>query len=111
MANPLKLAIIGLRHLHPRTYMPHFIAADATEVVAVSESYESLREAFADDFQVRGYADWSELLSEEEIDLAYIFLPHDECPAAARACAEKNIHVVVEKPHRLMRLRLASVAV
>ncbi len=98
MTNPLKLAIIGLGHLHPRTYMPHFQAAAATEVVAVSDSHESLREAFAADYQVRAHADWSGLLSEEDIDLAYIFLPHDECPAAAEACAARNIHVVVEKP-------------
>ena len=57
-----------------------------------------MREAFARDFGVRGYADWKELLAAEEIDLAYIFLPHDECPAAAVACAERKIHVVVEKP-------------
>ncbi len=44
------------------------------------------------------YPDWRELLAAETIDLAYVFLPHDECPAAAIACAEKKIHVVVEKP-------------
>lgn len=98
MPAPLKLAIIGLGHLHPRTYMPHFQAARATEVVAVSDPNDSLREPFAADFQVSAYADWAELLRAEDIDLAYIFLPHDECPAAAEACAERNIHVVVEKP-------------
>ncbi len=98
MPDPLKLAVIGLGHLHPRTYMPHFQASAAIEVVAVCDSDESLREAFAADFQVPAHADWSALLREEDIDLAYIFLPHDECPAAAEACAERNIHVVVEKP-------------
>ena len=98
MPQPLKVAIIGLGHLHPRDYMPHFQAADATEVVAVSDADESLRGAFAADYGVRAYADWSKLLCEEDIDLAYIFLPHDECPAAAEACAERNVHVVVEKP-------------
>ena len=98
MRDPLKLAVIGLGHLHPRDYMPHFQVACDTEVVAVSDADESLRETFAADFQVRPYADWDDLLSEEDIDLAYIFLPHDECPAAAEACAGRNIHVVVEKP-------------
>ena len=49
-----------------------------------------LREAFARDFGVRGYADWRKLLAAEEIDLAYVFLPHDECPAAAVACAKRK---------------------
>ncbi|MBN2291914.1 MAG: Gfo/Idh/MocA family oxidoreductase [Pirellulales bacterium] len=98
MSEPLKVGVIGLGHLHPRTYMPHFQAAADTRVVAVSDADESLRDSFAADFQVRAYADWAELLSEENIDLVYIFLPHDECPAAAEACAARKIHVVVEKP-------------
>ena len=98
MAAPLRVGIIGLGHLHPRTYMPHFQATGATEVVAVSDRMKALREGFAADFAVRAYADWKKLLSEEQIDLAYIFLPHDECPDAAVACAKRKIHVVVEKP-------------
>jgi UDP-N-acetylglucosamine 3-dehydrogenase len=98
MVNPLKVAIIGLQHLHPRSYMPHFQATKVLQVVAVSDSMESLRAGFERDFGVRAYPDWSGLLAAETIDLAYIFLPHDECPAAAIACAEKKTHVVVEKP-------------
>jgi len=98
MAKPLAVGIIGLGHLHPRTYMPHFEATPSTNVVAASDPIESLREGFQSDFGVRTYADWKRLLAGEEIDLAYIFLPHDECPAAAVACAKRKIHVVVEKP-------------
>jgi len=47
---------------------------------------------------VRVYSNWKKLLAAEELDLVYIFLPHDECPAAAIACAGEKIHVVVEKP-------------
>ena len=98
MAKPLRVGIIGLGHLHPRTYMPHFEATKTTEVVAASDPLKTLREGFAHDFGVRAYADWRKLLAAGEIDLAYIFLPHDECPAAAIACAKKKVHVVVEKP-------------
>ena len=98
MAGPLRVGIIGLGHLHPRTYMPHFEATSATTVVAASDPIESLREGFESDFGVRTYADWRKLLAAEALDLAYLFLPHDECPAAAVACAKRKIHVVVEKP-------------
>ncbi len=98
MAGPLRVAVIGLGHLHPRSYMPHFRAVKALEVVAVSERLEPLRAEFAREFGVPSYAGWAELLAAEAFDLAYIFLPHNECPAAAVACAEKGIHVVVEKP-------------
>jgi len=98
MAGPLKIAIIGLGHLHPRSYMLHFNALKDVKVVAACDAQESLRTRFAREFGVSVYADWKEMLSVETIDLAYIFLPHDECPAAAVACAEKKINVVVEKP-------------
>jgi predicted dehydrogenase len=38
------------------------------------------------------------MLEREKIDVAYVFLPHCDCDEAAVACAEKGIHVVVEKP-------------
>jgi len=98
MPKPLRVGIIGLAHLHPRTYMPHFEATPEVEVVAAADAMPELREGFAQDFGVRACADWRKLVAEEEIDLAYVFLPHDECPAAAIACAERGVHVVVEKP-------------
>lgn len=98
MATPLKIGILGLGHLHPRTYMPHFESTPDVEVVAAADPLETLREDFGRDFGVRVYPDWQDVLREERIDLAYVFLPHDECPAAAVACAERKVHVVVEKP-------------
>ncbi len=98
MASPLKVGIIGLGHLHPRTYMPHFNATPSTKVVAVADPTEELRAGFKRDFGVSAYANWRKMLTKEELDLAYIFLPHDECPAAAIACAKQEIHLVVEKP-------------
>ena len=98
MTKALKVGIVGLAHLHPRTYMPHFQTTPTTQVVAASDPREILREGFEKDFGVRTYPHWKKLLSSEDLDLAYIFLPHDECPAAAIACAQRKIHVVVEKP-------------
>ncbi|MDD3117824.1 MAG: Gfo/Idh/MocA family oxidoreductase [Victivallales bacterium] len=94
----LKVAIIGLGHLHPVTYMPHFAACAKTQVVAASDQLAELRDDFTRQFGVKTYADWRELLEKEQIDLAYIFLPHCDMDAAAIACAERGIHVVVEKP-------------
>jgi predicted dehydrogenase len=98
MGKTLNVGIIGLGHLHPRSYMPHFEATKDTKVIAASDKAKALRDSFAEDYGVNVYADWKRLLDHESIDIAYIFLPHDECPAAAVACAKKKIHVVVEKP-------------
>ena len=94
----LSVGFIGLAHLHPRSYMPLFAATADAPVVAVAEANPAVLDAFTREFPVHGYADWREMLDKESLDLAGIFLPHAECPDAAVACAERRIHVLVEKP-------------
>jgi UDP-N-acetylglucosamine 3-dehydrogenase len=94
----LSVGLIGLCHLHPRSYMPILGAVKGLRVVAVAERDAAIREAFAKDFSLRGYAGYEEMLDKEKLDLALIFLPHVECPDAAIACAERGVHIIVEKP-------------
>jgi len=94
----LRVAIVGLQHLHPRSYMPLFSAAPQTEVVAAVEADESLREAFCADFGVKGCRDVDELLASDAPDVAALFLPHADCPDAAVQCARHGVHLMVEKP-------------
>lgn len=94
----LKVAIIGLGHLHPRSYMTHFQAIPTIEAVAVAEPDGALRKSFCEDFGLRGYASLNALLAAETPDIATIFLPHSDCPEAAEKCAAKGIHLMVEKP-------------
>lgn len=98
MSQVLNVAIIGLGHLHPVSYMPHFIKCARTNVIAASDPDPGLRNDFAKQFNVKTYEHWQEMLASENIQLAYIFLPHCDCDAAAVACAARGIHVVVEKP-------------
>jgi len=93
----MKIGIIGLGHLHPRSYMPHFEALGA-EVIAVAEKDAGLRDAFCKDFKLQGFSNVDELLNAVKIDVAAIFLPHVDCPAAAAKCAARGIHLMVEKP-------------
>jgi predicted dehydrogenase len=98
MAEVLNVGIIGLGHLHPFSYMPHFIRCKKTNVVAASDEKELLRNNFSKQFGVKTYSDWRELLADEKIDLVYVFLPHSDCDSVSITCADKGIHVVVEKP-------------
>ena len=98
MKKELKVGIIGLGHLHPFTYMPHFQTCPYTRVVAATDPNPQLRESFTRQFGVETYAAWQPMLDREKPDLVYIFLPHCDCAAAAIAAAERGIHVVVEKP-------------
>jgi predicted dehydrogenase len=94
----LSVGIIGLQHLHPRSYMPLFNAVEETRVVAVAEPDPSLRDPFAQDFGLRGYGSFEEMIEKESLDLTAIFLPHVGCPPVAVACAEKGLHLIIEKP-------------
>jgi predicted dehydrogenase len=78
--------------------MPLFQAIPGAAVVAVADSNPAVLDRFTRDFPVRGYSDWRDLLERESLDLAVIFLPHADCPDAAVACAQRGVHVLVEKP-------------
>jgi predicted dehydrogenase len=94
----LSVGFLGLSHLHPRSYVPILNAVPDFKLTAVADSNAALTEAFAQDFGVRGYTDWREMIDREKLDLAMLFLPHVECPDAAVACAERGSHLIVEKP-------------
>jgi predicted dehydrogenase len=69
-----------------------------TQVVAAVEADAPLREAFCKDFGIKGYATLDALLAAEKFNIAAIFLPHADCPAAAEKCAAAGAHLMVEKP-------------
>jgi len=92
------VGILGLSHLHPRGYMTLFQAIPEAAVTSVADADPPVLETFVKDFPVRGYSDWRDLLKQEPLNLAVIFLPHADCPAAAEACAARGMHVLVEKP-------------
>ncbi len=94
----LSVGFIGLSHLHPKSYMPVFAAAGGLEVVAAAESDPAVLASFIQSFPVRAYAGWRQMLDAERLDLAVLFLPHYLCPEAGVACAERGIHLLVEKP-------------
>lgn len=94
----LKVGIVGLGHLHPRLYMPLFLATPTTQVVAVAEKDAPWRDAFCKDFNLRGFGSLDEMLDQERLDVAAVFLPHVDCPEAAEQCAAKGLHLMVEKP-------------
>ena len=94
----LKVALIGLGHLHPRGYMTLFENCPQTRVVAAFDTDEVLLGSFCKDFGIEGYSDLDKLLDGHKIDIAAVFLPHSECAGVAIKCADKGIHLMIEKP-------------
>ncbi len=95
---PLRVGIVGLGHMHPRSYMLHFKEVADAHVTCVYEPDASLREPFCSEFGVAGYDRLDQMLAAESLDIAAIFLPHADCPDAAAACAAADVHLMVEKP-------------
>ncbi len=106
----LDVAIIGLGHLHPRSYMPLFKMVPELSVTAVMEPDTALREAFCSEFGVTGYSSLPALLAEAKPQIAAIFLPHADCPAAAAACAKAGANLMVEKPMAASAAGAAAIA-
>jgi predicted dehydrogenase len=94
----LRIAIVGLGHLHPRGYMTLFQNCPKTDVVAAFDRDEALLGGFCKDFGIRGYGDLNKLLLDERIDVAAVFLPHCDCAEAAVRCASRGVHLLMEKP-------------
>lgn len=95
--SPLYAGLIGLCHLHPRSYMP-ILKAAGFDVLCAADPNEAVLDAFAQEFHVRAYHDWRVMLEAERLDLAAVFLPHAACPEAALACAARGVHLLIEKP-------------
>jgi len=95
---PIRVAFLGLAHLHAYGYKLLFGYLPAVHVVAAAEVDGTLLDAFTRAYDLRGYSDWRTLLDREAIDLAVLFLPHADRPEAAVACAEHRIHILAEKP-------------
>ncbi len=94
----LNVAIIGLAHLHPRAYMPLFENCANTRVVAAYDADPDLTFDFCGDYGFMPYMELDTLLEKEQLDIAAIFLPHNECAEAGIQCAQKGLHLMVEKP-------------
>ncbi len=69
------------------------------DLVAVSRGRSELAESFAREFGAKKwYANWQELLLDDEIDAVYVATPVDLHAAQTIAAAEAGTHVLCEKP-------------
>lgn len=98
----LKWGLIGAGDIAQKRVAPALRDLPNCDFVAVNRSRSELAEAFAKECGARKwYADWRELLADDEIDAVYIatpvYLHAEQTIAAARA----GKHVLCEKPMAL----------
>jgi len=99
---PVSFGLIGCGDISRKRIAPALRDLPDCELVAVNRAQSQLAESFALEFGARRwYADWRELINDQEIDAVYIATPvylHVEQTIAA---AEAGKHVLCEKPMAL----------
>ncbi|MEM5595964.1 Gfo/Idh/MocA family oxidoreductase [Niallia circulans] len=90
----LKIAVIGLGDISS-IHLSAIQANPTAELVAVSDIDETRRESVQG---VNFYTDYQEMLEKETLDCVHICLPHYLHYPVTKACVEKGIHVLQEKP-------------
>lgn len=95
----LRWGLIGCGDISRKRVAPALLELETCELVAVNRARTDLAESFAREFGAsRWYADWREVIADNEIDAVYIATPvylHAEQTIAA---AEAGKHVLCEKP-------------
>ncbi|MDO6450960.1 Gfo/Idh/MocA family oxidoreductase [Oceanobacillus profundus] len=90
----LKVAVIGLGDIS-KIHIPAIKENSNVALVAVCDTNTNLKESFPD---VHFYHDYHEMLEKEELDCVHVCLPHHLHYPATKACVEKGVHVLLEKP-------------
>ncbi|MCM6761654.1 Gfo/Idh/MocA family oxidoreductase [Rathayibacter sp. ZW T2_19] len=89
--------VLSPSHWHVPLYADRI--ADRHEVIAISDHDPSAVTGLAEQWGAPVSASWRQVLAEQsDIELAYVFVPHDEMRDACLALIARRIPLVVEKP-------------
>ena len=98
MTSKLRIGMIGagrMAHVHAE----HLINSEPdVEIVAVFSRTAEHADAAAAEWNARPYTDYRRLLDENELDAVYICTPTFIHVAIGLECAERGLHMFVEKP-------------
>src|SRR5258705_8008831 len=98
----IRWGLIGCGDIAGKRVAPAMRNSPVCELVAVSRAQSKLAEEFAKEFGARRwYADWRDLLQDEEVDAVYIATPVHLHAEQTIAGAEAGKHVLCEKPMAL----------
>ncbi len=99
MVDKLKVGVLGMAHDHLWTNLDYLLDLDAAQLVASADQGPRLREAFTKRTGCdRTFEHWDELLDKESPDVVFGFSSNAEHADLVEMCAERGIHVMVEKP-------------
>jgi predicted dehydrogenase len=91
-----RTVVFGASHWHVPLYAAAI--AEVHDVVGLSDEVPGRVRDLATLWDAPVEADWTRLLALQDVELAYVFGPHDRMPEICRALIGRRIPFVVEKP-------------
>ncbi len=93
------VAVIGCGWWATRAHLPALAADPAARIAAIADPDAANRDRAGERFGVAArYADVAAMLDAERLDAAIVATPHVTHAAVARACLDRGLHLLVEKP-------------
>ena len=97
----LKAGYIGTGGISGKHLKAMAAMKDKVEITALCDVFEESAKARADEFGGSVYTDYKKMLDAEDLDIAFICVPPDSHGEIEVDCAEKGLHMLVEKPVNL----------
>ena len=98
MSTKLRIGVLGLTHDHVWDNLPHVVASDECELVAVADPNLPLLEKVKQEYSPATYTSHEEMVDREKLDAAYVYSDNATGAELAAWAAARGLHVLVEKP-------------
>jgi predicted dehydrogenase len=101
LAQPYKIAVIGLIHSHEGSYLPRMTRSEQIKLVGIAETIPELvqqakeRQGAKD---IPFFDDYRKMLDETKPDFVWAFVENNRHLEILKECAPRHIHVIYEKP-------------
>lgn len=95
--NRIRLGVIGAGIIS-QDHLKAAVEMNEIELVAIAEISKEKAEAIANEYKMKWYKDYIEMLDKESLDAVIIALPHFLHKAASLEAAKRGIHILLEKP-------------
>jgi predicted dehydrogenase len=98
---PIRFAIVGLNHDHARGFIPDANSRKDIQLAAIVEPSQELAARYARDYRLDTnlfYTSLEEMLEKTKVQAVATFTSTFEHRRVVEACAERGVHVMMEKP-------------
>jgi predicted dehydrogenase len=101
LAQPYKIAVIGLIHAHEGGYLPRMTRSEQVKLVGIAETIPELVQQAKDRQGAKDvpfFADYRKMLDETKPDFVWAFVENNRHLEILKECAPRHINVIYEKP-------------